>query len=114
MYKTEYYITKSFLILNTISSTMNYAIIQDKPIFIIKSQHFANVVNDKINYIKEELNFQIINVVNFKKQNFKKLLNNKNKNKDQKKIKLYKKNRLVSEEGVSYLNQVINYLKDKD
>ena len=114
MYKTEYYITKSFLILNTISSTMNYAIIQDKPIFIIKSQHFANVVNDKIKYIKEELNFPIINVDNFKKQNFKKLLNNKNKNKDQKKIKLYKKNRLVSEEGVSYLNQVINYLKDKD
>jgi len=114
LYKTEYYITKSFLILNTISSTMNYAIIQNKPIFIYKSRHFANVANDKIKYIKEELNFPIINVDNFKKQNFKKLLDNKNKNKDQKKIKLYKKNRLVSEQNISYLNQVINYLKDKD
>jgi hypothetical protein len=114
MYKTEYYITKSFLILNAISSTMNYAIIQNKPIFIIKSRHFANIANDKIKYIKKELNFPIINVDNFKKQKFKKLLDNKNKNKDQKKIKLYKKNRLVSEHNLSYLNQVINYLKDKD
>ena len=31
-YKTEYYISKSFLVLNGISSTMNFAIIQKKPI----------------------------------------------------------------------------------
>lgn len=113
-YRTEYYISKSFLVLNAISSTMNYAIIQNKPVFTIKSRHFANIANDKIEYINEELNFPVINVDNFRKQNFKKLLNNKNKNKDQKKIQLYKKNRLFSEVNVSYLNQVINYLKEKD
>ena len=75
---------------------------------------FANVANDKIKYIKEELNFPIINVDNFNNQNFKKLLDNKNKNKDQKKIELYKKNRLFSEKNISYLNQVMNYLIEKD
>ena len=93
---------------------MNYAIIQNKPVFIIKSKHFAKVANDKIKYIREELNFPIINVDKFSTQNFKKLLNNKNKNKDQKKIELYKKNRLISEENKSYLNQVVNYLIKKD
>ena len=68
LYKTEYYISKSFLILNTISSTMNHAIIQDKPIFIIKSKHFANIAIDKIKHIKKELNFPIINVDNFDKK----------------------------------------------
>ena len=114
LYKTEYYISKSFLVLNAISSTMNYAIIQNKPVFIIKSKHFADIANDKIKYIKKELNFPIINVDKFSTQNFKKLLNSKNKNKDQKKIELYKKNRLISEENKSYLNQVVNYLIQKD
>ncbi|MDB3970735.1 hypothetical protein N9376_01935 [Candidatus Pelagibacter sp.] len=109
-YKTEYYISKSFLILNAISSTMNYAIIQNKPVFIIKSRHFANVANDKIKSIKKELNYPIINVDDFNKQNFKKLLDFKNK----KKIDLYKQNRLFFEQNTSYLNQIINYLKDKD
>jgi len=109
-YKTEYYISKSFLILNAISSTMNYAIIQNKPIFIIKSQHFANVANDKIKNIKKELRYPIINVDNFEKINFKKLFNLKNKNH----IELYKKNRLVFEKNKTYLNQIINYIKFKD
>ena len=109
-YKTEYYISKSFLILNAISSTMNYAIIQNKPVFIIKSRHFANVANDKIKNIKKELNYPIINVDNFDKQNFKKLLNLKNK----KQIESYKKNRLFFEHNKTYLQQVIKYLKDKD
>jgi hypothetical protein len=113
-YKTEYYISKSFLVLNAISSTMNYAIIQNKPVFIIKSRHFANVANDKIKHIKEELNFPIINVDNFNKQNFKNLLDRKNKNKDKKKIELYMKNRLFFEQNINYLNQVKNYLKEKD
>lgn len=89
---------------------MNYAIIQNKPVFIIKSRHFANVANDKIKNIKKELNYPIINVDDFNKQNFKKLLDFKNK----KKIDLYKQNRLFFEQNTSYLNQVINYLKDKD
>ena len=114
LYKTEHYINKSFLILNAISSTMNHAIIQNKPVFILKSRYFANIANDKIKYIKDELNFPIINVDNFGKQNFKKLLDNKNKNKDQKKIELYKKNRLICEQNVSYSNQVINYLIEND
>ena len=59
-YKTEYYISKSFLILNAISSTMNYAIIQNKPVFIIKSRHFANVANDKIKNIKKILYILVI------------------------------------------------------
>ena len=46
----------------------------------------------------------------FNKQNFKKLLDFKNK----KKIDLYKQNRLFFEQNTSYLNQIINYLKDKD
>jgi hypothetical protein len=108
-YKTEYYISKSFLVLNGISSTMNYAIIQNKPIFIIKSRYFGNTVKNKIKNIKKELNYPIINVDNFDQYNFKKLLDIKNK----KKIELYKKNRLYFELDTTYLKQVINYLKEK-
>lgn len=109
-YKTEYYISKSFLVLNAISSTMNHAIIQNKPVFTIQSRHFAKVANQKIKYITKELNFPVINVDNFSKQNFKQLLHRKNK----KKIELYKKNKLLVEQNINYLNQVINYLKEKD
>ena len=108
-FKTEYYISKSFLVLNGISSTMNYAIIQNKPIFIINSRYFGNTVKNKIKNIKKELNYPIINVDNFDQYNFKKLLDIKNK----KKIELYKKNRLYFELDTTYLKQVINYLKEK-
>lgn len=109
-YKTEYYISKSFLVLNGISSTMNFAIMQNKPIFIIKSKYFGNTVINKIQNIKKELNYPIIDVDNFSKYNFKILLNLKNK----KQIELYKKNRLYFEPNKTYLQQVVSYLKEKD
>ena len=109
-YKTEHYISKSFLVLNGISSTMNFAIIQNKPIFIIKSKHFGNTVKNKIINIKKELNYPVINLDSFNKYNFKSLLEIQNK----KQVESYIKRRLYFENNKTYLQQVVSYLKNKD
>lgn len=109
-YKTEYYISKSLLVLNGISSTMNFAIMHNKPIFIIRSKYFGNTVINKIKNIQRELNYPIIDIDNFSKYNLKNLLDLKNK----KQIELYKKNRLFFEYNKTYLQQVVDYLKEED
>ena len=106
-FKTEYYISKSYLVLNVISSTINYAIMQNKKIIILKSRYFGNTVKGKIENIQNELNLPIINIDNFEKYNFKKTLENK----VSKKTELYKKNRLFFEKNISDIQQVVSFLK---
>lgn len=107
-FKTEYYISKSFLVLNIISSTINYAIMQDKPIIILKSKYLGNTVKGKIQNIEKELNYPSINIDEFKELDLKKVLNKKNINK----VDLYKKNKLFFKINTTDHQQVMNYLKN--
>ena len=60
--------------------------------------------------IQRELNYPIIDIDNFSKYNLKNLLDLKNK----KQIELYKKNRLFFEYNKTYLQQVVDYLKEEE
>ena len=106
-FKTEYYISKSYLVLNTISSTINYAIMQNKPILILKSKYYGNTTKGKIENLQKELNYPIINIDQFKRYNFIEILKNRNL------IKLNKinKKKLIYEKNITDIQQVMNYLK---
>ena len=106
-FKTDYYITKSYLVLNVISSTMNLATILNKPVIILKSKYYGNTVKGKIENILNELDYPSINIDNFKKENIHRVLKKNNS----KKIKLYKKNRLFFEKNISDIQQIINFFK---
>lgn len=106
-YKTEHYISRSFLVLNIISSTMNFAIMQNKPIIILKSKYLGNTIKGKIDNIIKELNYPVINIDQSKKIDFKKVLNKKNLNK----IELYKNKKLFIEKKKTDVQQVIDFLK---
>jgi hypothetical protein len=107
-FKTEYYISKSYLILNTISSTINYAIMQNKPIFILKSKYYGSSTKSKIKVFQKEYNYPIINIDQFKGYNFIKILKNKNLEKfndiNKKKL-IYKKNITDTQQVINYLNK---------
>ena len=85
-FKTDYYITKSYLVLNVISSTMNLATILNKPVIILKSKYYGNTVKGKIENILKELDYPSINIDKFKKEKICKVLE-----KDNSKKRLYKK-----------------------
>ena len=108
-FKTDYYITKSYLVLNVISSTMNLATILNKPVIILKSKYYGNTVKGKIENILKELDYPSINIDKFKKEKICKVLEKDNS----KKIELYKKNRLFFENNISDIQQIINFLKKR-
>ena len=106
-FKTEHYISKSYLVLNTISSTINYAIMQNKPIFILKSKYYGNSTKSKINVFQKEYNYPVINIDQFKKYNFIKILKNKNLAK----FNDINKKKLIYKKNITDTQQVLNYLK---
>jgi len=106
-FKTEYYISKSYLVLNTISSTINYAIMQNKLILILKSKYYGNTTKGKIENLQKELNYPIINIDQFKRYNFIEILKNKNL----KKLNKINKKKLIYEKNITDIQQVMNYLK---
>lgn len=106
-YKTEYYISKSFLVLNVISSTINNAIIHNKPIIILYSKFFGNTVKGKLNNISKELNLPMLNIDEFEESDIKKCIKKKYINRQG----FYKKNRLFFKKNVTDINQIVSYLK---
>ena len=106
-FKTEYYISKSYLVLNTISSTINYAIMQNKPILILKSKYYGNTTKGKIENLQKELNYPTINIDQFKKYDFIKILKNKNLEN----LNHINRKKLIYKKNITDIQQVMNYLK---
>ena len=106
-FKTEYYISKSFLVLSTISSTVNYAIIQNKPIFILKSKYYGNTTKGKIKNFQKESNYPTINIDQFKKYDFIKILKNKNLEN----LNYVNRKKLIYKKNITDIQQVMNNLK---
>ena len=107
LFKTEYYIAKSYLVLNTTSSAINYAIMQNKPIFILNSKYYGNTTKNKIKNTQKQLNYPTIDIDHFKKYNFIKILKSRNF----KKLNYENKKRLIFKENTTDIQQVMNYLK---
>ncbi len=106
-FKTEYFISKSYLVLNTVSSTMNYAIMQNKPVVILKSKYYGNTVKGRIKNIQKELDYPIMNIDKINKHITKKSFFKKNF----KKIDKFKYNRLFFKKNIFDYDQVYDYLK---
>lgn len=108
-FKTEYYISKSFLVINITSSTINNAIIQNKPNIILRSKYFGNTVKGKIKNFQKELNYPIIDLENFNKNNLNQIIKQKY---DKKKIEIYIKKKIFFEKNKTDTQQIMNILNN--
>jgi hypothetical protein len=106
--QTEEYIEKSFLVLFTVSSTYNHAIIQGRNIALIKSKHIGSTASQQILTIKKELDlfaFDIDGANNFDNSCFSKIINSK------KRISNYSFKKLFYKKGITDIEQVTEYIK---
>ena len=108
LHQTEEYIEKSFLVLFTVSSTYNHAIVQKKNIALINSKYIGSTASEMITNIKKELDlfsFDIDGNNNFDKSCLSNILQAK------KKVSDYSTNKLFYEKGITTIEQVIRYLR---
>ena len=109
LHQTEKFIEKSFLVLFTVSSTYNHAIIQGKNIALIKSKYIGSTASEQIMTIKKELNlftFDIDGDNDFDKNCFTKIIKSKEK------ISNYSFKKLFYKKGITDIEQVVEYLKE--
>tara|TARA_B110000027_G_scaffold93468_1_gene98726 strand:+ start:5685 stop:6908 length:1224 start_codon:yes stop_codon:yes gene_type:complete len=107
LHQTEKYIEKSFLVLFTVSSTYNHAIIQGRNIALIKSKYIGSTASQQIMNIKKELDlfaFDIDDDKNFDESCFSKIINSKEK------ISNYSFKKLFYKKGVTDNEQVVEHL----